>query len=90
MESEHIIGIDEAGRGPLAGRVFVGAVIFPCNPNRKMFKNAPGVKPDDSKKLTHKQRKEWILWMKENGIKFSYSATSNRKIRQLAWRREGL
>lgn len=47
-----IAGIDEAGRGPLAGPVVAAAVILP-----KGVK-LPGV--DDSKKLTHEQREEFF------------------------------
>lgn len=43
-----IAGVDEAGRGPLAGPVVSAAVILP-----QSFK-APGI--NDSKKLTHRQR----------------------------------
>ena len=44
-----IAGVDEAGRGPLAGRVYAAAVILP-----------PGIsfhtEINDSKKLTEKKR----------------------------------
>jgi ribonuclease HII len=46
-----IAGVDEAGRGPLAGPVVSAAVILPQD-----F-NAPKI--NDSKKLTHRQR-EWL------------------------------
>ena len=46
-----IIGIDEAGRGPLAGPVVAGAVILPPNFN--------GVGLTDSKKLTARARDHW-------------------------------
>jgi len=42
-----ILGIDEAGRGPLAGPVSVGVVSIPRSFDKKFFK---GVK--DSKQLT--------------------------------------
>jgi ribonuclease HII len=45
-----IAGIDEAGRGPLAGPVVAAAVILP-----ERFRHAL---LDDSKKLTHEQREE--------------------------------
>lgn len=45
-----IAGIDEAGRGPLAGPVTAAAVILP----RRLF--LPGL--DDSKRLTHKAREQ--------------------------------
>ncbi len=73
----HIIGVDEVGRGPLAGRVFVGAVLFPKNP-KNIFKktNAPA-KLSDSKKLSLKQRKEWFNWIKKNNISFAIAASSS-------------
>lgn len=43
-----IAGVDEAGRGPLAGPVVAGAVILPENCDYQQFK--------DSKKLTPKRR----------------------------------
>ena len=30
---KYVAGIDEAGRGPLAGPVSAGAVILPCDPS---------------------------------------------------------
>lgn len=45
-----IVGVDEAGRGPLAGPVVVGAVILP-----KTFQHP---KLNDSKKLDHKTREQ--------------------------------
>ena len=50
QESNFLIGIDEAGRGPLAGPVCAAAVILP-----------KGLEIDglnDSKKLTDKKRRE--------------------------------
>lgn len=49
-----IIGIDEAGRGPLAGPVAVGAVKIPAGFNKNFFK---GIK--DSKQLSESDREEW-------------------------------
>ncbi len=53
-----IIGIDEAGRGPLAGPVSVGAVAMTSRPK---FLN--GIR--DSKKLSAKQREEWAAILHE-------------------------
>lgn len=50
-----IAGIDEAGRGPLAGPVAVGVVSIPSNFSKKFFK---GIK--DSKQLTHEDRELWF------------------------------
>ncbi|HEX9615294.1 MAG TPA: ribonuclease HII [Bacteroidota bacterium] len=47
-----IAGVDEAGRGPLAGPVVAAAVIFPMN------HRIEGV--DDSKKLSQKKREELV------------------------------
>lgn len=49
----YLVGIDEAGRGPLAGPVAVGAVLFLEKPSRAWF---PGAK--DSKQLSEKKREE--------------------------------
>jgi ribonuclease HII len=49
-----IIGIDEAGRGPLAGPVAVGAVKVSENFDRSFFK---GIR--DSKKLSEAERELW-------------------------------
>jgi len=50
----HFVGVDEAGRGPLAGPVFVGAVAFKeRSPNFAFFKEIK-----DSKKLSSQKRRE--------------------------------
>ena len=57
---EHIAGVDEAGRGPLAGPVVAAAVIFP-----KEF-NIDGV--DDSKKLSARRREELFAAISKQAI----------------------
>ena len=57
---ERIAGVDEAGRGPLAGPVVAAAVVFP-----KEF-IIGGV--DDSKKCTAKQREELFKLIMEQAI----------------------
>ncbi len=52
------IGIDEVGRGPIAGAVAVGSVCILGEYCRKVKKMFPVIK--DSKKLSHKQRLEWL------------------------------
>jgi ribonuclease HII len=52
------IGLDEAGRGPLIGRVYAGAVIWD---NDKEFELI-----NDSKKLTPKKRQIALDWIKNN------------------------
>jgi len=53
MQYKYLIGIDEAGRGPLAGPVAVGVVCVSPGFN---WDSIPGV--NDSKKLTPKKREE--------------------------------
>lgn len=57
---KYIIGIDEAGRGPLAGSVAVGATCVSVD-NKNFKKFSRGVR--DSKKLSEKQREEWFVKM---------------------------
>lgn len=51
MKTKYLIGIDEAGRGPLAGPVSVGIA---CVPEDFNWDSIPGV--TDSKKLSEKKR----------------------------------
>ncbi len=53
---QHVVGIDEAGRGPLAGPVAVGIASIPSNFKKSFWK---GIR--DSKKLTEKNRELWYL-----------------------------
>jgi len=57
LNKNHIeVGIDEAGRGPLIGRVYAAAVIWPQDLDNPEI--------NDSKKISAKKRKilkEWIL-----------------------------
>jgi ribonuclease HII len=53
MKTKYLIGIDEAGRGPLAGPVSVGLVLVPVNFDWELI---PGV--GDSKQLSEKKREE--------------------------------
>lgn len=55
-----IIGVDEAGRGPLAGPVVAAAVILDC----VRFKN----RIDDSKKLTPSQRQSAFLEITDKAL----------------------
>ncbi|MDO8424086.1 MAG: ribonuclease HII [bacterium] len=56
----HIVGIDEAGRGPLAGPVAVGAVRIPEEFNKKFWR---GIK--DSKQLSFEERELWFALAQE-------------------------
>ena len=58
-----IAGVDEAGRGPLAGRVYAAAVIFPENITIN------GI--NDSKKLSAKKREELFDEITEKALAYS-------------------
>lgn len=64
-----IAGVDEVGRGPLAGPVVAAAVILPED-----F-DVLGV--DDSKKLTEKKREELFPLIKENCIAWGVGMADN-------------
>ena len=61
-----IVGIDEAGRGPLAGPVCVGAVGVKTETESLVLetRSLNGIK--DSKKLSAKKREEWLKILLEN------------------------
>ncbi len=58
------IGIDEAGRGPWAGPVFVGLVVL--SEEQELFLVGQGI--TDSKKLTKKKREELYLIILQNSL----------------------
>lgn len=70
-----ICGVDEAGRGPLAGPVCAAAVILP--PHLEI----PGL--DDSKKLTDKRRRELFPLIKEQAIAYGIGLASHEEIDQI-------
>lgn len=61
-KSNYIIGIDEVGRGALAGIVTVGAVLMPAK--FKIKKSKIKIPLKDSKKLSPKQREQWFYYIK--------------------------
>ncbi len=68
------IGIDEAGRGPLAGPVSVGAVMVPYDFDFSIFKNLK-----DSKKLSEARREEFFEVINKK-IKYAVVMVSNKII----------
>lgn len=71
-KGSYIVGIDEAGRGPLAGPVAVG--IFVIRNNSVLRPKNKKLKLKDSKKLTERQREEWFdeitFWKKQGKVEF--------------------
>jgi len=89
MTKQYLIGIDEAGRGPLAGPVSLGAVSIPTkylSAARKLFG-----KIKNSKHLSMAQRERWYRLMlaarQEGIINFAcaYSSNTTIDIRGLSW-----
>lgn len=70
-----ICGVDEAGRGPLAGPVCAAAVILPPN------LDIPGL--NDSKKLTDKRRRELYPVIKEQAIAYGIAMVDHRVIDEI-------
>ena len=62
-----VAGVDEAGRGPLAGPVVCAAVILPLEEEKRIL----GI--DDSKKLTKKKREALSELIKERAVAYSIS-----------------
>lgn len=67
-----ICGVDEAGRGPLAGPVCAAAVILPANAE------IPGL--NDSKKLSDKKRRELYPIIKEQAIAYGIAFADHNEI----------
>ncbi len=70
-----VCGVDEAGRGPLAGPVCAAAVILP------MGCELPGL--NDSKKLTEKQRERLFPLIQEQAVAYGIAFASVEEIESL-------
>lgn len=70
-----ICGVDEAGRGPLAGPVCAAAVILPADIE------IPGL--NDSKKLTDKRRRELYPVIKECAIAYGIAFADENEIDEI-------
>lgn len=72
---QFICGVDEAGRGPLAGPVCAAAVILPQN------LDIPGL--DDSKKLSDKRRRELYPIIKEQAVAYGIAFADHKEIDEI-------
>lgn len=72
---EIVCGVDEAGRGPLAGPVCAAAIILPPNVD------IPGL--NDSKKLTDKKRRELFPVIKEVALAYGIAFATHQEIDQI-------
>jgi len=71
-----LAGVDEVGRGPIAGPVVACAVIMPAD-----TRAIAGV--DDSKRLTHDQRVRLAVKIRERAVAFAIGAASVREIERI-------
>ena len=71
-----LAGVDEVGRGPIAGPVVACAVIMPAD-----SRAIAGV--DDSKRLTHPQRVRLAAIIRERAVAFALGAASVREIERI-------
>jgi len=72
---QHVAGVDEAGRGPLAGPIIAAAVIYP-----------PGLKIhglNDSKKLSPKKREKIFSIIKGKNVLIGIGRVSSKEIDRL-------
>ncbi|MGN0354083.1 MAG: ribonuclease HII [Muricoprocola sp.] len=72
---DYICGIDEAGRGPLAGPVVAGAVILPKNCKIKYL--------NDSKKLSEKRREQLYDEIMEKAVAVGIGMVSPARIDEI-------
>ena len=75
MTNRLICGVDEAGRGPLAGAVFAAAVIL--DPARPIAGLA------DSKKLSEKKRDALAIQIKEHAFAWAVASSSVEEIDEI-------
>lgn len=70
-----ICGVDEVGRGPLAGPVCAAAVILPP------YVELPGL--NDSKKLSDKRRRELFPMIQEKAVAYAVAFADHQEIDQI-------
>ena len=71
---EVVVGIDEAGRGPIAGPLVIGICVFPPFYDNYEF--------NDSKKLSDKKRRKLLEVIKRDAIYYSYEVISVEEVDQ--------
>lgn len=70
-----VCGVDEAGRGPLAGPVYAAAVILPLGCEIEGL--------NDSKKLSEKKREQLFDVIKEKALAYSIGTASEKEIDEI-------
>ena len=77
-DKRYIAGIDEAGRGTLAGPVTVGAIILKITSDNE--KSLMNIGINDSKKIAPKKRQELYEYIVSNSISFSIGNSTESEI----------
>ncbi len=80
QEGKLLLGVDEAGRGPLAGPVVAAAVVFPRD-----VKRLAGIR--DSKTLSEPQRDQAVLLIRKRALAIGIGAASVKEIDRFNIRR---
>lgn len=71
-KEECVVGIDEAGRGPIAGPLVVAGVVFPpFYENNEIY---------DSKKLSEKKREQLYQVIMEEALEFQIKVVSEKEV----------
>ena len=71
---EVVVGLDEAGRGPIAGPLVIGICVFP-----PFYDN---YEINDSKQLSDKKRRELLEIIKRDAIYYNYEIISIEEVDQ--------
>ena len=69
---EVVVGLDEAGRGPIAGPLVIGICVFP-----PFYDN---YEINDSKQLTDRKRRQLLEVIKRDAIYYSYEIISKEEV----------
>jgi len=75
MKRKYVIGVDEVGRGSLAGPVVAAAVLVP-----RGMRMRGAIKLKDSKRLSRLQREYWFSWAILRGVPYAVSSVSAGRI----------
>jgi len=80
-----VLGLDEAGRGALAGPLVCGAVCFERGKWKEVLDEVEEekIRIDDSKKLTYLQRERAFAWIKKNALSWGVGVASVAEINRL-------
>lgn len=75
-----VVGLDEAGRGPLAGPLVAAAVILSPRTPRSLGEGGPSKIIRDSKTLSHKQRVAALQWIYDVALGIGVGRVENTEI----------